>query len=274
MAKRPAIPLPAALVVITGAGSGIGRATATAFAWAGAKVIVADIDEVAAKETASALAAEGGDAAAYALDVSDHDAFMAFAAAVVSEHGVPHVVVNNAGVGMTGRFLDTSPEDWEWILGVNLHGVINGCQAFGPHLTEAGRGQVVNLSSGLGFVARGTEPAYCTTKAAVLQLSACLRADWAKQGVGVTAICPGVINTPIIDSTRFLGDRGSAKSMARARKTFRRGHSPDQVARAIVKAVDRNSPVVPVGVESWIGWVGRRLLPARVGDAIAGVDVA
>jgi len=98
---------------------------------------------------------------------------VAFADAVVAEHGVPDVVVNNAGVGMSGRFLDTTVADWNWILGVNLHGVINGCQAFGPHLTKAGRGHVVNLSSGLGFVARATEPAYCTTKAAC---STCPRA--------------------------------------------------------------------------------------------------
>src|SRR3954453_18964494 len=211
MAKRPSINLDEAVVVITGAGSGIGRATAHAFAKAGSTVVVADIDEVAAKETVAALTAQGAKATAHALDVTDRDAFVAFADAVVAEHGVPHVVVNNAGVGMTGRFLDTSPADWDWILGVNLHGVINGCQAFGPHLTEAGRGQVVNLSSGLGFVARATEPAYCTTKAAVLHLTACLRADWAKHGVGVTAICPGVITTPNIDPTRFLGDCNDTK---------------------------------------------------------------
>ena len=273
MSKRPNIDLNDAVVVITGGASGIGRATATAFAKEGARVIVADLDDVAAKEAADALGAITPGAASYALDVSDHDAFMAFADAVVTEHGVPHVVVNNAGVGMTGRFLDTTPADWDWILGVNLHGVINGCQAFGPHLVGAGRGQVVNLSSGLGFVARGTEPAYCTTKAAVLHLSACLRGDWAKQGVGVTAICPGVINTPIIESTRFLGDRADAKSRARAVKAFRHGHAPSQVADAIVKGVRRNSPVVPVGVETWIGWVGRRVFPARFGDVVSSFDV-
>jgi NAD(P)-dependent dehydrogenase (short-subunit alcohol dehydrogenase family) len=133
---------------------------------------------------------------------------------------------------------------------------------------------VVNVSSGLGFVARATEPAYCTTKAAVLHLSACLRADWASSGVGVSAICPGVINTPIIDHTRFLGSRDDAKNRKRAKKTFNRGHSPDLVAKAIVGSVERNRPVVPVGVESWLGWVGRRVLPTRLGDVIAGVDVA
>ncbi|HEX2576277.1 MAG TPA: SDR family NAD(P)-dependent oxidoreductase [Aquihabitans sp.] len=271
MARRPPLDLHGATVVVTGAGSGIGRATARAFAAAGSTVVCADIDEVTAKETAAAL---GGASVGRHLDVSDRAAFAAFAASVVEEHGVPHVVVNNAGVGMTGRFLDTTPEDWDWILGVNLHGVINGCQAFGPHLTAAGRGQVVNVSSGLGYIARGTEPAYCTTKAAVLHLSACLRGDWARHGVGVTAICPGVIDTPIIEHTRFLGERDTAKARARTKKTFSRGHSPDAVAAAIVKAVGRNSPVVPVGAETWLGWVGRRLLPARAGDLLARADLA
>lgn len=79
--------------------------------------------------------------------------------------------------------------------------------------------------------------------------------------MGVTAICPGVINTPIIDSTCFLGQRDSETSRQRTKQAFNRGHSPDAVAKAIVKSVERNSPVVPVGVETWVGWVGRRLLP-------------
>jgi short-subunit dehydrogenase len=120
---------------------------------------------------------------------------------------------------------------------------------------------VVNVSSGLGYTPRATEPAYCATKAAVLMLSQCLRADWHGAGVGVTAICPGVINTPIIDATRFVGAR--EKDRARTVKAFRRGHSPELVADAIVDAIRRNRSVVPVGAESHAAWLLHRVLPSR-----------
>ena len=117
------------------------------------------------------------------------------------------------------------------------------------------------MSSGLGYTPTATEPGYVTTKAAVLALAQCLRADWQADGVGVSAICPGVINTGIIDSTRFLGV--DERSKARARRAFRRGHKPEQVAAAIVRAVERNKPVVPVGFEAWLGWWAHRYAPVR-----------
>ncbi|MFM7068294.1 MAG: SDR family NAD(P)-dependent oxidoreductase, partial [Actinomycetes bacterium] len=188
------------------------------------------------------------------------------AAAVEQDVGPVAVVVNNAGVGLTGRFLDTSDDDWDWIVGVNLQGVRNGCAAFGPAMVARGSGQVVNVSSGLGFTPRATESAYCTTKAAVLMLSQCLRADWHADGVGVTAVCPGVINTPIIDATRFVGSRSNDRSRTTA--AFRKGHAPELVADAIVEAVRRNRAVVPVGVESHVGWALHRLLPSRTASAL------
>ena len=165
---------------------------------------------------------------------------------------------------MTGRFTDMDPQDWEWIRSVNLDGVVNGCATFGPAMLERGRGHVVNLSSGLGYFPTPTEPAYVTTKAAVLALSQSLRADWARHGVGVTAVCPGVINTPIVDHTRFLGEQDTAEAHERARRTFRRGHRPEKVAAAIVGAIDRDRAVVPVGVEAHVGWYAQRLAPVRL----------
>jgi short-subunit dehydrogenase len=170
---------------------------------------------------------------------------------------------------MSGRFNDMSLRDWEWIRSVNLDGVVNGCAVFAPAMVEAGRGQVVNVSSGLGYIPTATEPAYVTTKAAVLALSQCLRADWSGSGVGVTAICPGVINTPIIDRTRFLGDAGSPDRREKTTKVFRRGHKPEQVAAAIVDAVERDRAIVPVGIEAKAGWLIHRLAPVRVQQAMA-----
>ena len=255
------------IAVVTGAGSGIGRATATALAAAGARVVAVDIDEVTAKETAAQL---GAGHHAYPVDVSDAVAMAELAAAVEREHGVPDIVVNNAGIGMSGRFLDTTSDDWDAILGVNLRGVVNGCAAFGPAMLARGSGQVVNVSSGLGYIPSAETPAYCATKAAVLHLSRCLRADWAAQGVGVSAICPGVINTPIATSTRHLGPR-AAKTAELAQKGFARSHPPRIVAEAIVSAVRRNRSVVPVGVESWIGWYAARYVPTPVVDVLGSV---
>lgn len=252
--------------LVTGAGSGIGRATALALAARGATVACVDLDGEAAEKTAAACE-ERGAAAASALmaDVADRRAVVALAADV----GPVDLLVNNAGVGMSGRFADMSEADWSWIRGVNLDGVVNGCAVFGPPMLERGRGHVVNLSSALGYAVTATEPAYVTTKAAVLALSQCLRADWAGHGVGVTAVCPGVINTPIIDRTRFVGREDDPRRRARVTRLFRRGHPPEKVAAAILDAVERDRAVVPVGFEARLGWWAHRLTPLRLQHAAA-----
>lgn len=261
----PAVELDGATAVVTGAGSGIGRATALALAAEGAHVVCADRDGATAEVTAKEC---GNDAMACTVDVTDRAAVDALAA----DTGPVDVLVNNAGVGLSGRFLDTSIEDWEWIVGVNLLGVVHGCKAFGPGMLERGTGHVVNMSSGLGYTPTATEPGYVTTKAAVLALSRCLRADWRPDGVGVSAVCPGVIDTPIIRHTRFKGEQARPDKVARTEKLFsKRGHPPELVAAAVLDAVRRDRPVVPVGVEARIGWYLHRLLPLRAGDALAGL---
>lgn len=263
------IRLGGALSVVTGAGSGIGRATAVALARRGAKVVVVDVEGDAAREVAASV-----DGIAHALDVSDPEAITRLARELEGEVGVPDLLVNNAGVGHTGRFLDTPVEDWQWILGVNLMGVVHGCRAFGPSMLERGSGHVVNVSSGLAYTPRATEPAYVTSKAAVLALTRCLRADWGPRGVGVSAVCPGVIATAIVERGRFRGERATAEAMARVRRAFSHGHPPALVAEAVVDAVERDRPVVPVGIEARIGWALHGLLPSRVVDRAARTSVA
>jgi len=260
-----------ALALVTGAGSGIGRATSLALAGAGARIIAVDIDEDAAANTAAACRERGRPAESYRCDVADWDAMAALAERIEGTHGPLDVLVNNAGVGMTGRFNDLSIDDWRWIRSINLDGVVHGCRAFGPGMVARGSGQVVNVSSGLGFTPRATEPAYVTTKAAVLALSQCLRADWGTKGVGVSVICPGVINTPIITSTRYVGL--DADAPAKAQKLFKRiGHKPEIVAKAIVDAIRRDRALVAPGFESRLGWYAHRFVPIRGQQIIARRD--
>lgn len=257
------------LALVTGAGSGIGRATALALADAGCRVIALDIDRESAEKTAAACAERGGGGWAYGVDVADADAVTALAELVLRDHGTLDVLVANAGVGMTGRFLSMSLDDWRWIRGVNLDGVWHTVHAFGAPMVERGEGHVAIVSSGLAYTMRATEPGYVTTKAAVLALARCLDADWRTRGVGVTAVCPGVINTPIIEHTRFLGATNDPKRRARTERMFRRGHKPETVARAILTAIRRGSVVAPVGWESKLGWWANRFTPLAVQQFLA-----
>ena len=260
---------PGTLAVVTGAGGGIGRATAVAFAALGATVICSDIDADAAEKTAAMCDEAGGMGRPERCDVSD----AAAVAALADRAGPVDVLVNNAGVGMTGHFEDMSIDDWCWIRSINLDGVVHACAAFGPAMVARRSGQVVNVSSGLAYTMRPTESAYVATKAAVLALSRCLRADWAPHDVGVTAVCPGFVNTPIVAATRYLGARGDERTRRRVEKIFRRGHPPETVARAIVAAAERNPAVVPVGWEARLGWHLNRITPLTLQDRLARLDL-
>ena len=233
------------LVVVTGAGSGIGRATALAFAAKGARVAACDVDQA----RLDALATELGDRAQVIrkVDVSDRAQMASFADAV----GTPDVVVNNAGVAVGGSFLETTLDDWDWLLGVNLKGVVHGCHFFVPRMVERGSGgHVVNLSSILGIYPAPKVTAYVASKFAVLGLSQSLRAELAPHRIGVTAICPGMIATQIVADGRMSGGVGTNKG--KMVSTFRdRGLAPEKVAEAILDAVHSNPAVRTVGKDAW-----------------------
>ena len=151
---------------------------------------------------------------------------------------------------------------------MNLRGIINGCAAFGPAMVARGSGQVVNVSSGLGYVPTAETPAYSATKAAALSLSRSLRADWAGKGVGVSVICPGFINTPIATNTRYLG-AGGAKSAELAQQGFSRAHPPKIVAKAIVGAVQAGTDRSCRWASSpGLVWYAMRFVPTPVLDLV------
>ncbi len=248
--------------VVTGAGSGIGRATALHFAAKGAEVACVDIDADSAAETASRCSELGPTASSWTCDVSDADAVRGLAAQIEADAGPVDVLVNNAGVGVGGPFLETTIEDWDWLIGINLGGVAYGCHAFGAAMVERGRGHIVNVASGAAYIMSRDMAAYCASKAGVVAFSRCLRADWAASGVGVSAICPGVINTPIAANSRLVGSLGARQEkIARA---FRFAHSPTIVAHAIADAVVKNKELVPVGFESALAYRVLPFIPRRV----------
>ncbi|TDD35375.1 SDR family oxidoreductase [Actinomadura sp. KC06] len=269
-------PFEGSLVVVTGAGSGIGRATALAFAERGAEVVAADLDLAAAQRTAELTGLLGPEGHAVKVDVSDPAAMEDFAKSVLHDHGVPDVVVNNAGIGMAGSFFDHTADDWRKVLDVNLWGVIHGSRLFAAQMVERGQGgHIVNTSSAAAFTPSRALPAYATSKAAVLMLSECLRAELKGKGIGVSAVCPGIVNTNITRTSRFVGQDGDEEARSRkrvARAYARRGFGPDGVAEQIVAAVRRDRAVVPVTPEARLGYAASRAAPGLM-RLLARLDV-
>ncbi|WP_313896727.1 SDR family oxidoreductase [Streptomyces sp. GC420] len=243
------------LVLVTGAASGIGRATAEAFAEAGARVVCVDVDAEGAARTAGTARLVGApEAWSETVDVGDEQAMEKLALKVAAEYGIVDVVVNNAGIGLAGDFLDTTAEDFRQVLDVNLWGVIHGCRVFGRQMADRGEGgHIVNIASAAAFQPSRALPVYSTSKAAVLMLSQCLRAELAGKRIGVTAICPGFVNTGITTSARHTGVTKEEQQRRRTRSArlyARRNYSPEKVAEAVLRAVAENKAVVPVTPEA------------------------
>jgi NAD(P)-dependent dehydrogenase (short-subunit alcohol dehydrogenase family) len=254
-------------VLVTGAGSGIGRETALLSARRGARLVISDVNQDGLDETAETIRGLGRDVLAERVDVSDREQMRAHAESVHERWGPVDLLVNNAGVGLAGKFLDTQLEDWDWVVSINLMGVVHGCHFFIPPMVQRGSGHVVNVSSMAGYNASPELPAYSATKFAVLGLSEALREELKPSGVGVTAICPGIINTPITRNTRMRGHTDEDRE--RAVKLYaRRNYTPARVAENILRSVQRGRVVAPVSPEAWFGYGLKRVSPRLAGWVI------
>ena len=259
------------LALVTGAGSGIGRATARALASQGMRLLLVDRDASTVAATAELIPGSR----AFECDVGDQAAMEQLAATVIASHGVPDVVVNNAGIAVSGPFLDTGFDHWRRVLDVNLMGVVHGCRLFGRALVERGEGgQIVNTASAAAFQPTRELPAYAASKAGVLMLSECLRAELVPFGIGVTAVCPGFVATNITRAATYVG-RG-AEDQERARESAtrlyqRRNFTPERVANEIVAAIAADTPVAIVTPEAKVMRALARFAPGLL-RRLAGLE--
>ena len=188
---------------ITGGASGIGFGMARVFAGEGMRLVLADVEAPALASAAAQLETTGAEVLAIELDVSDRAALEDAARRAEARFGHVHLVCNNAGVGAGGPLDRCTYDDWDWVLAVNLDGVINGVQTFARRMRDHGQGgHFVNTASMAGLLPSAGLGIYCTTKYAVVGLSECLRLDLAPHGIGVSVLCPGYVSTNIHQAGR------------------------------------------------------------------------
>lgn len=250
--------------LVTGAASGIGRELALECGRRGARLVICDVNEEGLAQTEAELRQMRRDVLARRVDVSREAEVRELATLVHADVPAVDLLVNNAGVGLGASFLDTTLDDWDWILGINLRGVVLGCHFFVPKMVERGKGgHIVNLASMAAFTPGAILSAYATTKCAVLGLSEALADELHGHGIGVTAACPGFIDTPIVSSSPMRGAGGTDAAREQAKAFYRRrGYTAERTAKNILRAVSHGRVVAPISPESWATYVLRRISPA------------
>ncbi len=253
------------IAIITGGASGIGRAVGEAMAQRGATVVLADIEVDLAQEAAKAIRGSGGRAEAAELDVTDAVAVAALVESTAKKHGRLDFMFNNAGIAIAGETRHRSIQDWYRTLDVNLRGVIHGVDAAYRLMLRQGYGHIVNTASVAGLIPVVNEIDYVAAKHAVVGLSTTLRAEAADFGVKVSVLCPGFVETPILD--RNMGYAHDFKyrfeSVDQLKNFFKVRFMPaPKAAVQILDGVKRNKAIIVVTTHAKVFWLVQRLSPA------------
>lgn len=253
------------VAVVTGAAGGIGREIARSLARRGCNLAIADIDEQGLEATAR-LIGNSVRVTRHRLDVADREAVGALPAAVKAAHGGVDVVVNNAGVALSGSFEQLSEAEFDWLIGINFEGVVRMSRAFLPLLRERDAAQLVNVSSLFGLIAPPGQTAYAAAKFAVRGFSEALRNELlaARSSVGVTVVHPGGVRTGIADNARTANtvtDEEHEQQRARFKKALKM--PPEEAGEIIVRAIEARRPRVLVGTDAKVASLIERLAPVR-----------
>lgn len=257
---------------VTGGASGIGRALSGALVARGDSVVVSDINASGAAAVARELESTGpGSAMPMGLDVTDPGAFEQALAGAHAEHGRLDLLFNNAGIGVGGPVEELALAHWERTLDVNLRGVVHGVRAAYPLMIDQGFGHIVNTASLAGLLPFPLGVPYAMTKHAVVGLSVSLRAEARARGVRVSAVCPGVIDTPILDG-EGPPDLPRTRLAGRGREMFmhsNRGpaYPPERLAQDVLRGVERNRAIIVAPPRAHTAWLMNRLAP-RLLEAI------
>jgi NADP-dependent 3-hydroxy acid dehydrogenase YdfG len=246
------------VAIITGGASGIGRAIGEQLAQRGAHVVLADRDGERAQSVAAAITAGGGRAAAVTVEVTEAVAVQTVIETTALTHGRLDYVFNNAGVAIAGEAYDMTLADWNRLIDVNIRGVVHGVAAAYPLMLKQGFGHIVNTASAAGLGPVPGFTAYCMTKHAVVGLSTSLRGEARRRGVHVSVVCPGFIETPLLQTMPMLNvDReASLKRLPLL--------SAERCARAILRGVARNRAIIVITPFARITWLLYRLAPELV----------
>ncbi|MCJ8146923.1 SDR family NAD(P)-dependent oxidoreductase [Acinetobacter sp. A3.8] len=257
--KKKTKPSQNAFAVVTGAGSGIGRSFALDLAKRGGTILCADINLASAEETVDLIESLGAKAFTYQCDVGQAEQVMKMADEAERLFGqAPTLIINNAGVGLGGKFDEVSLEDWQWCMNVNLWGVIHGCHAFVPKFKKSGKGAIINVASAASYTAAPEMSAYNVTKAGVLALSETLSSELRPFDIKVNVLCPTLVPTNIIKNGRLDNRYSKLADHALMNYAFT---TSDAVAKLTLDRLDKGELYTIPQIDAKVFWSMKRTSP-------------